>query len=177
MPCRFVRTGRWKIGGTLNNWQRLFDRRNRPAWTVLLVYFLLTLVAWYGLRMQAMKNAERQFEMHVRDVTDSIEERLRQNEQILLGGEGLFAAREAVDRMVWRTYIERLHLKENYPGIQGVGFIEIIRPADLPAHIAAIRAEGFPDYTVRPPANGRSIPRSFIWSLFPGAIWRLSAMT
>lgn len=153
MPRRFIRTGRWRIGGTLSNWQRLFDRRNRPAWAVLLVYLLLALVAWYGLRMQAMKNAERQFETHVRDVTDSIKERLRQNEQILLGGEGLFAAREAVDRLIWRTYIERLHLKENYPGIQGVGFIEIIRPADLPAHIAAIRAEGFPDYTVHPPGQ------------------------
>jgi len=60
--------------------------------------------------------------MHVHDVTDSIKERLRQNEQILLGGEGLFAAREAVDRLVWRTYIERLHLRENYPGIPGCRF-------------------------------------------------------
>lgn len=137
----------------MRNWQRLFDRRNRPAWAVLLVYLLLALVAWYGLRMQAMKNAERQFEMHVRDVTGSIEERLRQHEQILLGGEGLLVAREAVDRAAWRTYIERLHLKENYPGIQGVGFIKIIKPADLPAHIAAIRAEGFPDYTVHPPGE------------------------
>ena len=76
----------------MSNWQRLFGRRNRPAWAVLLVYLLLALVAWYGLRMQAMKNAEWQFEMHVRDVTGSIEERLRQHEQILLGGEGLFAA-------------------------------------------------------------------------------------
>lgn len=137
----------------MSNWQRLFDRRNRSAWAVLLVYLLLALVAWYGLRMQAVKNAERQFEMHVHDVTDSIEERLRQHEQILLGGEGLFVASESVDRAAWRTYIERLHLKENYPGIQGVGFIKIIKPADLQAHIAAIRAEGFPGYTVHPPGE------------------------
>ena len=137
----------------MGNWQRLFDRRNRFAWGVLLAYLLLALVAWYGLRMQTMKNAERQFEMHARDVTGSIEERLRQHEQILLGVEGLFAASESVDRAAWRTYIERLHLKKNYPGIQGVGFVKVIRPADLQAHIAAIRAEGFPDYTVHPPGE------------------------
>ena len=137
----------------MNNWQRLFVRRNRSAWVVLLACLSLTLAAWYGLYMQAMKSAGQQFELHVRDVIGSIEERLRQHEQILLGGEGLLAASVSVDRAAWRTYIERLHLKENYPGIQGVGFIRIIRPADLPAHIAAIRAEGFPDYTVRPPGE------------------------
>src|ERR1035437_3695226 len=78
IPSRFIRTGRWMIGGTLDNCQRLFDRRNRPAWVVLLVCLSLTLVTWYGLRVQAMKSAEQQFELHVRDVVYSIEERLRQ---------------------------------------------------------------------------------------------------
>jgi len=138
------------IGGTLYNWQRLFDRRNRPAWAVLLLYFSLALIAWYSLYMRTMDSARQEFELHVHDIVYSIEERLRQHEQILLGGEGLLVAGKSVDRAEWHNYIERLHLDKNYPGIQGVGFIQIIRPADLQAHIAAIRAEGFPDYTVRP---------------------------
>ncbi|MDP4029122.1 MAG: PAS domain S-box protein [Gallionella sp.] len=137
----------------MDNWQYLFDRRNRPAWVVLLICLSLAIAAWYGLRMQAAKNASQQFELHVHDVIDSIEERLRQHEQILLGGAGLFNASESVNRSEWRSYVERLNLKDNYPGIQGVGFSRIIRPAELQAHIATIRAEGFPEYTVRPPGE------------------------
>ncbi|MDH4217079.1 MAG: CHASE domain-containing protein, partial [Gallionella sp.] len=146
----------------MNNWQRVFGRRNRPAWVVLLVCLSLTLAAWYGLRIQAVKNAGQQFGLHVNDVIDSIEERMRQHEQILLGGAGLFDASGAVDRAGWRAYVERLNLKENYPGIQGVGFSRIIQPAGLQAHISAIRAEGFPGYTVRPPGE-RSLYTSIIY--------------
>ncbi len=137
----------------MDSWQRLFTRRNRVAWVVLLVCFSLTLIAWYGLSTQAIKNAGQQFELHVNDVIDSIEERLRQHEQILLGGAGLLDASNSVTRAEWRAYIERLNLKNNYPGIQGVGFSRVIKPAELQAHIATIRAEGFSDYTVRPPGK------------------------
>ena len=137
----------------MNNWQRLIDRRNHPAWVVLLFCLSVTLVAWYSLYTQAMRSAEQEFELHIREVIGSIEERLRQHEQILLGAEGLLVASKSVTRAEWHTYVKRLHLKENYSGIQGVGFVQIIRPADLQAHIAAIRAEGFPDYTVHPPGR------------------------
>ncbi|MDD2914785.1 MAG: PAS domain S-box protein [Gallionella sp.] len=137
----------------MDNLQYLFDRRNRPAWVVLVISLSLTFVSWYSLHMQAMSSAEQQFELHVRDVIGSIEERLRQHEQILLGGAGLFDASESVDREEWRAYVKRLDLSQNYPGIQGVGFSRIIKPADLQAHIAVLRAEGFADYMVQPPGN------------------------
>jgi PAS domain S-box-containing protein len=137
----------------VNAGKSLFDRRNRPAWVVLLICLAVTLAAWYGLLTQARKGAEQQFDLHVRDVIYSIEERLRQHEQILLGGAGLFDASASVSREEWHAYIARLRLKEKYPGIQGVGFGEIVRLEDLQAHIAATRAEGFPDYVVHPPGE------------------------
>lgn len=135
----------------MNKWPRWREPRYRTAWGVLAVSLALTLVAWYGVRSHVAESAEEQFELHVRDVIYSIEERLRQHEQILLGGEGLFAASEVVDRAEWRAYIERLHLQTNYSGILGVGYAQVIRPAELQKHIARIRAEGFPDYEVHPP--------------------------
>ena len=146
----------------MDNWQHLFTRRNRPAWVALLVCLSLTLSAWYGLRMQAMKSAGQQFELHAQEVIGSIEERLRQHEQILLGGAGLFDASESVERAEWRAYVDRLNLGRNYPGIQGVGFSRIIRSAELQAHIGAIHAEGFPGYTVRPPGE-RSLYTSIVY--------------
>ena len=51
-------------------------------------------------------------------VTEAIRKRLRDHEQILLGGAGLFDAVEQVSREQWRLYVERLALAERYPGIR-----------------------------------------------------------
>lgn len=133
--------------------QRLFDRRNGAAWVVLLICLSLTLTASDGLRRLAEKSAQQQFELYARDAVGSIEDRLRQREQILLGAAALFEATGSVDRAAWHDYIERLALKDNQPQMQGVGFSQVIKQADLPSHISAIRAEGFPAYTVYPPGK------------------------
>lgn len=133
--------------------QTLFVRRGLIAWVILLVLLGLTLLVWYSLKHQNEANASQQFKLHVRDVVGAIEQRLNQHEQILLGGAGLFDASEAVTRQGWQRYVERLHLAENYPGILGVGFSQVISPAALSQHIMDVRAEGFPHYTVKPPGK------------------------
>ena len=130
---------------------RLFlGRRNRPAWAVLLICLLLTALALYGLDRQHERSASADFELRVGDVIHSIQARMRQHEQILLGGAGIFDATDSVTRMAWHDYVERLNLKKNYPGIQGVGFSQAIAATDLNAHIALMRRAGWPDYVVRP---------------------------
>jgi PAS domain S-box-containing protein len=131
----------------------LFSRRGLLAWIVLLAGLVPTVLVWTALRDERERSAAAQFELHAREVIAAIEKRLRDHEQILLGGAGLFDASDNVTRGQWRTYVERLRLKENYPGIQGVGFSKVIEPAGLAEHIAVVRAEGFPQYTVRPPGE------------------------
>lgn len=132
------------------------SRRGALAWLVLFSSLGLTLLVWLGLWEQNRRNAEAQFELHAREIVQAIEQRLRDHEQILLGGAGLFDASQRVSREAWRVYVERLRLKQNYPGILGVGFSQAIRPEELAGHLAAVRAEGFPAYTLRPPG-----PRPF----------------
>jgi PAS domain S-box-containing protein len=140
----------------------LFNRRNRLAWLILLASLLLTLLSWHGLNVQSRDSARQQFELQVRDVVDATRERLRQHEQILLGGAGLFDASGEVTRENWRNYVKRLNLSANYPGIQGVGFSQVVLPRQLPAHVGAIRAQGFPQYSVRP-AGEREVYTSIIY--------------
>jgi diguanylate cyclase (GGDEF)-like protein/PAS domain S-box-containing protein len=72
---------------------------------------------------------------------------------ILRGGAALFAASTMVQRSEWRAYVETLHASGSVPGIQGIGFAEVIPPEELAAHLERIRGEGFPDYSVRPPGR------------------------
>lgn len=132
----------------------LFERRYALAWAALLASLLLTGLVWHGLRTQIRHNFEQHFDLRAREVVGAIESRMRDHEQILLGGAGLFDAADGrVDRAAWRAYVERLNLARNYPGIQGVGYSRLIAPRELAAHVAAVRAEGFPAYTVRPPGE------------------------
>jgi len=126
------------------------DRRNRPAWAVLIILISATLFAANAVRLQVQKNAQSKFDIYVQEVLDNITDRMRQHEQILLGGVGLIDASTSVSRTEWHAYVERLNLNKNYPGIQGVGLSPFIKSAELKAHIESVRKEGFPQYTVRP---------------------------
>jgi len=118
---------------------------------VLAVSIALTLVAWQAVETALREKATGEFEEHVREVTTRLRGRMRDDEQVLRGGVGLFAASDEVTREEWRRFVSALRLGENFPGIQGVGFTEWIAPAGLAAHERRVRAEGFPEYAVRPP--------------------------
>jgi PAS domain S-box-containing protein len=73
-------------------------------------------------------------------------------EEVLRATRGHFLTSE-VTRDGFRQFVASLGLAERYPGIQGVGYAEVVPPSALAAHVARVRAEGFPDYAVRPPGE------------------------
>ena len=140
----------------------IFNRRNLISWMILAAGVLLTVLVAQATQRQIQGTALQQFNVRVDDVMSSIQSRMRQQEQILLGGAGLFDASKSVSRDAWHAYVTRLDLDKNYPGILGVGYSQIIQPQDLSSHIKRIRTEGFPQYTVRPPGE-RPIYTSIIY--------------
>jgi len=129
-------------------WGLLF--RAMP-WIILLAGFLLTSIYWNEARLQQAGKAEAEFASLVNRLVTALEGRIKANEQVLRSVVGLFDSSDYVGRQEFQHFVAALHLNERYPGIQGVGFALLIPPVELNAHIAALRAEGFPDYTVNPP--------------------------
>ncbi|WP_313223656.1 CHASE domain-containing protein [Stutzerimonas nitrititolerans] len=129
---------------------QLFNWRNGIAWLVLAFTLLGQLLILQQLRANSDRAAEQQFELLVGKVTNAIEQRLIDHEQILFGAAGLFAASGEVSRAQWRAYVERQQLADRYPGIQGVGFSKVVRASEREAHEQSIRAEGFADYRIQP---------------------------
>lgn len=120
---------------------------------VLMLVIGLPLVGltWSRFQDQDERVVNATFDFRVAEVIEAIEGRMRDHADILLGGVGLFNASALVERDEWHSYIESLQLRDHYPGILGVGYAQAIKPADLRSHIAAVRAEGYPSYTVSPP--------------------------
>ncbi len=127
-----------------------------PRMMPLMVLFcglLATAGAWYALRANQQASAELYFQQLAGEVVEVVEKRMNNHRQILLGGAGLLEASESVSREDWRHYVQRLDLETNYPGIQGLGFSQVIRPGQLAEFEADVRREGFTDFSVHPPGS------------------------
>ena len=133
----WVRVGAWMLN-------------QQVAWIVLLLTLLVTFLVWKSAQEALVQAQQVHFEHRAAEVITAIQKRMKGYEQVLRGGVGLFAASKSVDRAEWRDYVASLKIQEQYPGIQGIGFAAYIPAAHLDAHLHTIRAEGFPDYAIRP---------------------------
>ncbi len=138
---------------------------NRPV-ALTLITLMIGLSITYQLFQSTQVKVDREkqvyFDFRVREASNLISQRMQAYEQVLLGASGLFKASNSVERYKFEQYVAALNLAENYPGIQGVGFSQII-PSDKKAqHIASIRSEGFSEYTIRPEGQ-RDIYTSIIY--------------
>ncbi|XLZ68061.1 CHASE domain-containing protein [Massilia sp. SR12] len=134
----------------------LLQRLLRPrllAGLVATVCLTATATLWWGARGDAARDANADFDYRARELVNQVAVRMQAYVQVLYGVQGLFASSDFVAREEFRTYIERLELNQNFPGMQGVGFMRYVPGSQLEAHIATVRAEGFPDYLVAPPGQ------------------------
>ena len=137
-------------------------KRHVSPWIALVVGLALTIAAYLEVKESIEQDAAEEFAFTSDQVTLNIQERLDAYALILKGGASLFAASNTVGRSEWQAYVETLRAQDSVPGVQGIGFSQVIPPHQLAAHIARIRAEGFPDYTVRP-AGERALYTSIIY--------------
>ncbi len=118
---------------------------------VLAVLLGLTALAWQRTRQAEEQERRDDFEDRLRDAQARIGARMEAYEQVLRGTAAALGAGPLMGRAAFHDYVATLHLEDHYPGIQGLGFSLLVPARDLPAHTAAVRAEGFPGYQMRPP--------------------------
>ena len=120
------------------------------AWAALLLALAITAYGAYHMRQSTLRDAHARFQVESADIRTAISKRMAEYETVLRGGVGLFDISDGVQREQWRRYVDRLDIRRHYPGLQGLGFSQIIPATDLARHVAEVRAEGFPDYCVVP---------------------------
>lgn len=120
------------------------------AWITLALTALFTVLVWQYFSAQFASRTDERFMYRVEQERSAILVRLRAYEQVLRGGAGLFAASPRIDRAEWHDYVKTLQLDDFLPGMQGMGFAQMIRSAHRVAHEEGMRAEGFSDYRIYP---------------------------
>ncbi len=131
------------------------ERRLAPLlpWLILVGGLGLTGVLYQQLQRRDMALAQDEFALRANGIVTRLEALLTTNTQVLRGVAGLFAASEEVTRDDFHAYVEALRLPAHYPGIQAVGFAALVPAAGLDRHVAELRAQGLPDYAIRPPGE------------------------
>jgi len=120
------------------------------AFAIFIACLLLTWFVWHNFKTEMRHNAEQRFQFRTSELKIEILRRFMVYEQVLRGGQAVFKAFGMPSREQWRAYIENLDINKNYPGIQGIGFSQAVRPEDRAAHEKSVQAEGFPNYRIRP---------------------------
>jgi len=107
----------------------LSPRARAVPYLVLAVMLLLTAAAAYYVRAAARAQNRLRFENAVQRTEDDIGARLRAYLAMLRAGTGMFASHDEVTAEEFRTFVGRLDLRRQYPGIQGIGFARRTAPA------------------------------------------------
>jgi signal transduction histidine kinase len=136
--------------------------RRWPAGVTLVVSLTLSLLASLYTLSGVERDQRRELELIAAELAAKVQTRLRAHAQVLRSGAAHFAGSERVTRQEWRTFVARSRIDLNLPGIQGIGFAQLIPAADLRDHERAVRAEGFPEYRVWP-AGERAVYTAIVY--------------
>ncbi len=117
---------------------------------VLLIGLGFSLQQYDAAKQQADATLKARFTVAFNEVTLHIIEKVEAYEQMLRATHGLFYASDTVTRQEFQRFSHELKLDVFYPGIQGLGYVPLIKPENKAEHIAQIRSSGFPGYQIYP---------------------------
>src|SRR5215212_9552673 len=122
-------------------------RRGAPAYGVLLISLLLTVIAWYNVRQSVDAQNRARFEEATQAATSAIARRMNRNLDVMHSARALLLVSDSVDREEWNRYVgivtgiepERLWWRS---GLQSLGFAKYVRPEEREALSREAREEG-----------------------------------
>ncbi|MES2127856.1 MAG: CHASE domain-containing protein [Pseudomonadota bacterium] len=120
------------------------------AAVVLAMGLGMTFGLWRGAQHDAMADLQADFDYRARELMNNLALRMTTYTQVLRGVQGLFASSTQVTRREFFDYTAAQELETHFPGVAGIGYIELVTPGSQAAHVAAVRRDGFPDYGIRP---------------------------
>jgi PAS domain S-box-containing protein len=142
-------------GGTGLAWRDRALRGMHAVGLMLLVLPLgLTFYAWKFFADSAQRQSKAHFETLARESEQALHTRLASYAGAVRSGAGVFQSSDYVARAEWRRFTETIRLREDFPGMLGLGWIERIRVADKAAFLARVRADGAPDFQIHPETAG-----------------------
>lgn len=117
---------------------------------VLVSGFVITFFA-YTISQRNIQEYERNnFSYQTEEIASLIKGKMNIYTNALSWGKWFFDSSVSVDRNEWYSYVNSLNMRQNYPGIQGMGFSQVIQPEEKDNFITSVRNEWFTDFSITP---------------------------
>ena len=160
-PEQPLKKGHGDAGG-MRATDRPPPRLRAVPWSVLVLSLVLTFTVWQFTHLGTQERLQDRFNYRVDEVKAALSSQLSAYELMLLGGAGLFSVADRVSDNEWRTYVDRLHIQANYPGVLGVGVSWAVPPEQRSDLESMMHQQGQPDFHVWP-AGQRETYTSIIY--------------
>jgi len=113
--------------------------RNRwKAVLILVIGLLLTFVSAISTGRIEVENQKKEFALVCNEIKTKISIRLHSYALLLRSGSSYYGSCDTVNRRDWKEFIEHIKISRNLPGVQGVGYSQIISGKQLQKHIQQI---------------------------------------
>jgi PAS domain S-box-containing protein len=114
----------------------------------------LTFYAWKFFADSAERQSQARFETLARESAQTMHTRLSSYASATRSGAGVFQSSQFVARAEWRRFAETIRLREDFPGMLGLGWIERVPAAQKERFLARVRADAAPDFRIHPESSG-----------------------
>lgn len=121
------------------------------AFTVLAISLFLTVAGWKLVESQEIQKAEHRFAQLCEKNSVELAKRMMGYEQILHGMDGLLAVNNnAIDAKSFERYMLSVHIKSEYPGVQGIGFAPKMALFEINSMESLAKRQGVDGFQIRP---------------------------
>ena len=118
---------------------------------ILVVVCLCVTFGVYARGMQVINNtAATEMRRVTEDSIQTLQVRMNTYLQSLNAAAGMMHTSENLEYDDFEVFVDSLNLQENLPGLSGIGFIEAVPSAQMPAYVADLRTNGLTDFSVHP---------------------------
>jgi diguanylate cyclase (GGDEF)-like protein len=129
-----------RVSPQLKNWL--------PASIAIVVSLCIAVFVWNQRQQRLLIDLQADFSFESREVAVRLLERMRAHKQILRGVRAAISTMGVPDREGWARFVNHHFLPVDFPGMQGLGYATRIELAGLKAHLARMKAAGYPGYLV-----------------------------
>jgi two-component sensor histidine kinase len=154
-----------QFGGFMKNWtigkrtKVRFDRwlRDYPRATpvgVFLVALILVAGSAWSVEMAAERTNRAANVVRTREIASAIERQVAANTAYFQATSALFLSAQDVSPDFFRLYIERLRVDYDLTGVVSLGWLEAVRPNELPQLQASLVERGFTDTSLAKSPDG-----------------------
>jgi signal transduction histidine kinase len=128
-------------------------RRLPMAFIAFLAFALslgLTLYAYQNARSDFERLGALAFENEAQRTLSLLRERLAVYENLVFAAKGFVEGSQRIERAEWATFAASMDLKEKYPGVSALGYLERVPAREKASFLEEMRREGFPGLQIHP---------------------------